>query len=110
MGKLQRTSENEITVMIKNESDFELTYGGPFALEKNLNGTWYSLPFKMNVFGSRSYSLRPHESSAQTVSLDPYLENDLPPGKYRLVKFFGELFDSKQASEKIKSYLRFLLK
>jgi predicted SnoaL-like aldol condensation-catalyzing enzyme len=64
----------------------------------------------MNAFESGSYSLRPHKSSAQTFSLDPYLETDLPPGKYRLVKFFGELFDSKPDAEKIKSYSWSLLK
>jgi hypothetical protein len=59
--ELYRTSENEITVTILNESDFELTHGEPFALEKNINGTWYSVPFKINVFKTGSYSLRPHE-------------------------------------------------
>lgn len=103
--KRYKTSEKEIMFTILNESEFELTHGEPFAIEKNINGVWYSVPFKTNAFETGSTSLRPYESFAQTVSLDPYLENDLPPGKYRLVKFFGDLLNSKSGTKKSKLIL-----
>ncbi|OAH58603.1 hypothetical protein AWH48_16490 [Domibacillus aminovorans] len=98
-------SEKEIKITILNESKFELTHGEPFAIEKNINGIWYSVPFKTNAFETGSFSLHPSESFVQNVYLDPYLENDLPPGKYRLVKFFGELLDSKSGTKKNKLIL-----
>ncbi|MCI2256306.1 hypothetical protein L2D08_18340 [Domibacillus sp. PGB-M46] len=93
--KQAKISVNELTITILNESKFALVPGERFAIEKNIDGVWYSVPVQLKVPQTGGSFIRPEEAFAQTVSLDPYLENDLPPGKYRLVKFFGELMEPK---------------
>lgn len=44
--ELYSTSETEITFMIINESDFELTYAEPFAIEKISMALGILFPFK----------------------------------------------------------------
>ncbi|WP_050181024.1 immunoglobulin-like domain-containing protein [Domibacillus robiginosus] len=101
-GKLPK---NDITVTVVNQSSLSFTYGEHFAIEKYMDGVWYSIPLQIKALEAGNSLLLPDESIVQTVSLDPYLENDLPPGKYRLVKFFGELMDSRQNRKKNKLIL-----
>ncbi|OKL35298.1 immunoglobulin-like domain-containing protein [Domibacillus mangrovi] len=95
------TSNSEIIVNIQNESDIPLTFGEEFAIEKNIDGTWYVVPFKegMDLFDAVGKSLEPKSSTTQTLSLDR-LENSLIPGEYRLVKNFYDpsdyFFDKKE--------------
>lgn len=103
--KQHKVSSNELVVTILNGSSFSLTHGEHWVIEKNINGVWYSVPLKLKALEAGSSLLHPDESIAQTVSLDPYLENDLPPGKYRLVKYFGELMDTKPRRQKNKFIL-----
>lgn len=103
--KQHKVSSNELVVTILNGSSFPLTHGKHWAIEKNINGVWYLVPLKIKALEAGNTLLHPDESLAQTVSLDPYLENDLPPGKYRLVKYFGELMDTKPSRQKNKFIL-----
>ncbi|MEM1505474.1 hypothetical protein RG959_18895 [Domibacillus sp. 8LH] len=103
--KQDKISVNELTITILNESKFALVPGERFAIEKNMDGVWYSVPIQLKAPQTGGSFIRPEEAFAQTVSLDPYLENDLPPGKYRLVKFFGELMEPKADNKRKKLVL-----
>ncbi|OZI10267.1 hypothetical protein CEW92_17945 [Bacillaceae bacterium SAS-127] len=85
--EVYKTSDNEITVNIQNESDTEFNYDKYFAIEKKVNGVWYSVPFKDEAFEDIGIVLRPKTSTSQTFSLDR-LKNSLSSGTYRLVKNF----------------------
>lgn len=103
--KQDEISLNELTITILNESKFALVPGERFAIEKNIDGVWYSVPIQLKALQKGDFFIRPEEAFAQTVSLDPYLENDLPPGKYRLVKFFGELMEPNSGNHRKKLIL-----
>lgn len=99
--KQAESPANEMVITIVNESGNPLTHSEHFVLEKYVSGIWYSiLPLQVKALKTENSLVRPAESAAQAVSLNPYLENDLPPEKYRLVKFFGEWMDSKPNGQK----------
>ncbi|MGG6447391.1 immunoglobulin-like domain-containing protein [Pseudobacillus badius] len=83
-------SDKEIIVNIQNENDTYFTYGQQFSIEKNIDGTWYVLPFKegMKLFQEKAYTLQAKGSATQTISLDR-LKNKPSLGKYRIIKIFN---------------------
>lgn len=81
------TSDKELIVNIQNDSNLEFLYGRHFLIQKKIDGIWYSIPFKNNVFEDIGLILRPNESSQITISLER-LESELSPGEHRLLKSF----------------------
>jgi 3-deoxy-D-arabino-heptulosonate 7-phosphate (DAHP) synthase class II len=93
-------SSKEITAIIQNKSNIEIDYGKHFALQKNVDGTWYHVPFKSDIFEDIGVVLGPNKTTEQTLSLDR-LKNNLSPGKYRLLKPFSEFKKDYYEQEKI---------
>lgn len=85
------TTDQTITVLFQNNSDKEFTYGAAFSLEKNIDGTWYSLPFKEGTaFIEIAYILPAHKTTSETYSL-ALLKDKLSAGHYRIVQQFGSM-------------------
>ncbi|KZN99846.1 immunoglobulin-like domain-containing protein [Pseudobacillus badius] len=82
-----KTSDNEITINIQNDSDTQFSYGQDFAIEKKVKDAWYSVPFKDKSFEEKGTLLHPKTSTSQTFSLEQ-LEYNLSSGKYRIVVTF----------------------
>lgn len=89
-----KTLDNEITVNIQNENGIPFSFGEEFSIQKNIDGTWYVVPFKegMDMFYLVGTRLKPKSSTTQTILLNR-LENNLSPGEYRLVKNFSDPSD-----------------
>lgn len=84
-----KTTDNEITVHFQNEAQNEVLYGERFYLERNINGTWYSYPFKEDVaFIDIGYTLQPNEKKSKIYSLSS-LKEKIVPGEYRVIQSFG---------------------
>ncbi|MFL0366238.1 immunoglobulin-like domain-containing protein [Pseudobacillus sp. 179-B 2D1 NHS] len=85
--------DNEVTVTIniQNNSDIPFVYGKANELEKNIDGTWYLIPFKSGMGGFEDVllSVKPHTVVQEEILLNRS-DNELSPGKYRIVKSFNE--------------------
>lgn len=80
----------EIKINITNNGKSNTYYGLSYEVEKFENNKWIKVPFKeQQVFIEIAYNLEPGKTGSQTISLDN-LEK-LDAGKYRIVKFAGEL-------------------
>lgn len=76
------TFSNDIVLNIRNDSNKEFNCNDQFLLEKNINGTWYEVPFKSLYLDKRVRVLQPHTLSRIILFTDE-LEYDLSPGRYR---------------------------
>ena len=76
------TFSNDVVLTIRNDSNTEFNYDDHFLLEKNINGTWYEVPFKSLYLDKRIRVLQPHTLSRIVLFTDE-LEYDLSPGRYR---------------------------
>lgn len=83
---VQDVTDGVATVLIDNQSGYEMSYSTYYALQKELNGEWYELPIvKTNVgFNDIAYELQDLEQA--TVQCDLTIFGDLDSGRYRLVK------------------------
>ncbi|WP_019240563.1 MULTISPECIES: immunoglobulin-like domain-containing protein [Bacillus] len=87
-----KTTDNEITVNFQNESQDEFTYGEGFYLERNINGTWYSYPFKEDIAViDTGYTLQLNEKKSKTCLLSS-LKEKLVTGEYRVIQSFGATY------------------
>ncbi len=80
-------SPTGLTVIIKNDSEGEVTYGEPYELEKEINGAWYKVPVLVEdyAFIEIAYVLQPGESNEWKVDWE-WLYGSLEEGKYRIIK------------------------
>lgn len=67
--EIYTASDDEIAVNIENESPMEFSYSDYFAIEKKMNGKWYSVPFKEETFKGIGTLLQPKTSLSQPLSL-----------------------------------------
>lgn len=94
-------SIDEITINIQNESSNPYTYHEDFSLQKNIDGTWYVVPFEeeMEEGDPVVHRLDPGSSTTQALSLR-HLKTGLSSGEYRLLKNFydpsGYYLDEKE--------------
>ncbi len=74
------------TVLIDNQSGYEISYGEHYSLQKEIDGEWYILPIaKTNiVFHDIAYILQ--DLSQATVTCDLTIFGELEAGNYRLIK------------------------
>lgn len=75
----------EITVLITNNSGKEFSYGEYFSVQKQIDGQWYTMPFRADNIGFQdiAHILPNGESTSETYNLDLY--GTMEPGVYRLV-------------------------
>lgn len=77
--------EGKLTVRIENKSGDEITYGEYYALEKEIQGSWYRLPIRAtNVgFNDLAHILADSKETEETYHLSIY--GELGEGNYRIV-------------------------
>ena len=86
-----KTTDSKITLLIKNESMEDVFFGAAFSVEKNIDGVWYTVPFKEDIaFIEIAYILPPGKEMTETKSME-LLQEKLEPGTYRLLQGFGQL-------------------
>lgn len=76
----------DVEVIIEYEGQEYLTFGLAYAIEKQIDGKWYSIPNDL-AFIEIAIILKPSESYQQTISLND-LSYSFPVGTYRVVKEF----------------------
>lgn len=78
--------KGEITYAIFNNSGQEVMFSKHFTLEKQINETWRSVPFKEGVaFIEVALMIAPGESVSETIPLHLF-KQPLSEGRYRIVK------------------------
>ncbi|HZG71033.1 MAG TPA: immunoglobulin-like domain-containing protein, partial [Chondromyces sp.] len=89
--KQYTVNDTQITVHYQNHSDIEVSYGLHYSFEKNVNGTWYYVPFKEERgVPDITYTLHPDETKSETYPFNS-LKEKLSPGEYRIIKNFGAI-------------------
>ena len=82
---IQDITDGIATVVIDNQSGYEVSYGECYALQLERDGEWYTLqPREPLAFIDIAYILQDLEQATVTCDLTPY--GDLAAGHYRLVK------------------------
>jgi hypothetical protein len=82
------TNLEVITAIIENTTEHEFTFGSYFIIEQNIDGIWYTVPFRKDIgFDDIGLTLKSKESNKETISLT-LLEKSFSPGEYRLIKYF----------------------
>lgn len=71
--------------MITNNSGEEFSYGEYFSVQKQIDGQWYTMPFRVDNIGFQDIAhIFPNgKSVSETYNLNLY--GTLEPGIYRLV-------------------------
>jgi hypothetical protein len=88
-----KLSDTGLTIIIRNETDEELTFGEDFYLEKKIFGSWYKVLYKPSMIfqpvGWNSVGLIVKKQSTQTFEINwEWLYGNLRRGKYRIIKKF----------------------
>ncbi len=81
------------TVRFTNNSEYEYVYGEGYSLQKLIDGEWYTLSTKENIyFNALGYHVEPGASYDMDCDLAPY--GELDKGRYRIekgcFKFMGD--------------------
>ncbi len=76
-------TENDVTLVIKNNTDEAGNYGYPFLLQKQENGKWYLIN-ENQAFILPSILLEPNSVAEHKA----VFEGPLSKGKYRMIKNF----------------------
>ena len=81
------------TVRFTNNSEYEYVYGEGYSLQKLIDGEWYTLSTKENIyFNALGYHVEPGASCDMDCDLAPY--GELDKGRYRIekgcFKFMGD--------------------
>lgn len=82
--------ETGIIIIYDNQTDREFTYGEPFIIEQQIDGSWYQLPYLDEdgvAFIEIAYLLAPGEEREWRVDWEN-IYGPLDSGDYRLVKEF----------------------
>ena len=83
-----KSSKENITLVLKNKTEYEYFYGVDFELEVELDNQWYKVPFDKNPeFTDLGLLLKGNSESNEKIELYKYF-SDLTDGKYRIVKKF----------------------
>ena len=83
-----KSSKENITLVLKNKTEYEYFYGVDFELEVELDNQWYKVPFDKNPeFTDLGLLLKGNSESNEKIELYKYF-SDLTDGKYRIVKNF----------------------
>lgn len=86
--KIITSSKESITLILENNTDNDYIYGVDFKLEMELDNCWYEVPFKTDSsFIEIGLILKANSKKEEVIELYNYF-NDLPEGKYRIVKTF----------------------
>lgn len=85
-----------ITLLFKNNTDKELTYGEFFVLEKQMDDEWYEMPIIFEgYYGFTAIGLVLKPSQTREWSVDwEWLYGKLASGDYRIVKGISEIKDT----------------
>lgn len=82
---VQSVTGGVATVLIDNQSGYEMSYDEYYSLQMDRNGQWCQLPMKGDVgFNDIAYVLQDLEQA--TVTCDLNIFGELSAGRYRLVK------------------------
>ena len=77
-----------MSLVVTNSGSNAIGFGEYRTLEKIQEDTWYAVPYREQFsFGDIGLGLEPGENTEQEMPLD-YLNYDLSPGTYRIVKTF----------------------
>ena len=102
----EKTTNEGITFKLVNISDYDLTYGLSYHLEKEENGKWYKVKPKEEMnFIMIAYQLKKGEEKEENLKWTTYY-GKLPEGKYRLVKSFN----LESTKEEFYTSLEFIIK
>ncbi|MCT4686580.1 M56 family metallopeptidase [Vallitalea sp.] len=97
-------SSTSLTLVIKNNSSSQCTYGEYFWLEKKIDGNWYQVPVVIDGnygFNDIGYDLASGEEREWQVDWD-WLYGNLDTGEYRIVK---DILDFRSTGDYDKYYL-----
>ena len=95
------TEDTEAKLILSNDSETTFVYGTEYTLEKNVNDTWYAVPFKEGIgFNTMAYHLTPNQTVNQTISLDIFNEN-LSAGHYRIIHAVNDNAENYSLGNKI---------
>lgn len=78
------TSTETITAIATNKSNAKVESNQKVFIEKNVDGVWYQFPYSEPHFEEMMRFLPPGESHTLDIQVSE-LENELTPGKYRVV-------------------------
>jgi len=78
---------SEINVVWKNDTDKDLTFGNPFAIQKLVGNEWKAIGNKGAVFTSIGYRVASHSEMKHSYDIRLYSEK-LEKGTYRIVTDF----------------------
>ena len=74
-----------LTIVLKNDSNVEYTYGRAYSIEKNIEGKWYQVPTIRELeVPADELILLPSDSNEMDITWD-YYYGKLDDGKYRLI-------------------------
>lgn len=83
-----KSSKENITLLLKNKTEYEYFYDLYFELEVELDNQWCKVPFNKNhEFNDIGLLLKGNGVSNEEIELSKYF-SDLPDGKYRIAKNF----------------------
>ncbi|MGG3448779.1 immunoglobulin-like domain-containing protein [Domibacillus aminovorans] len=92
------TKDNEVAVTLQNDGKVTFLYGTNFLLEKNVNGTWYSVPLKKGMFFTdEGHLLAPNKTASEAILFEIFSE-ELSAGNYRIIKNFRD-YEKEHSSE-----------
>lgn len=81
-------SVDQIEVIFKNDNDLDFTYSLLPSIEKNVEGTWYVLPYQQDIaIKAIEPGIGSQTKKTESFSLE-LLNKELSPGKYRIVHTF----------------------
>ena len=102
----EKTTNEGITFKLINISNYDLTYGLSYHLEKEENDKWYKVKPKEEMhFIMVAYNLKKGEEKEESLKWTSYY-GKLSKGKYRLVKSFR----LKNAKEEFYTSQEFIIK
>ena len=86
--KKETLTSNGLTLIIKNDSEYDYTYGPDYYLEKLENGNWVepqTLTGDPLTWNSIAYTLKAGETKEEVIDFK-YSYGELTSGNYRIIK------------------------
>ena len=87
--KENTVSESGLTIIIKNETQDEYTFGSSYCVEKQIDGKWYEVPHIIENAGWNAVGYSVGENGIREMELEKrweWLYGKLSPGNYRIIK------------------------
>lgn len=105
--KEETLSKDSVTIILKNNTDEEYTYGPDYYLEKYVDSKWIN-PSTITgdplTWNSIAYSLKPNESKEITIDFT-LAYGKLSVGKYRIIKRVSSNKDTPITEDKIEKLI-----